>query len=57
MDDTTVRFPVRLPSDLHQALKTVAEKNRRSLHSEILVSLEQHVEANRHLIAAAEGER
>lgn len=50
MPDSTVRFPVRLPSDLHKPLKAIAEKNRRSLHSEVLVALEQHVEAHRHLL-------
>lgn len=50
MSEPTSRFPVRLPSDLHEPLKAIAAKNRRSLHSEILVALEQHVEANRHLL-------
>lgn len=53
MPDTSARFPVRLPTELHEPLKAIAEKNRRSLHSEVLIALEQYVEANRHLVSAA----
>ena len=32
---------VRMPDDLHAALKTLAEQDRRSLNAEIVVLLEQ----------------
>jgi predicted transcriptional regulator len=52
MPDNTVRFPVRLPSDLHQTLKLLASKNHRSLHSEVLVALEQYVDQHREILDA-----
>ena len=38
------RFALRLPDDLHKRLVKVAEAERRSLHSQILVLLEQALE-------------
>ena len=37
----TVALNLRLPSELHQKLKALAEKDRRSLNSEIVLILEQ----------------
>lgn len=56
MPDSTVRFPVKLPDDVHASLKALAEKNRRSLHNEILFALDQHVEANADLLAGLRAE-
>ena len=35
------QLQVRLPDELHTALKTLAEQDRRSLNAEIVVLLEQ----------------
>src|SRR4051812_40158817 len=37
----TVRTTVLLPADLHAALKVIADRDRRSLHREIIFALEQ----------------
>ena len=37
----TVRTTVLLPVELHAALKTIADRDRRSLHQEIIYVLEQ----------------
>ena len=34
----------RLPAELHERLKSIASRNRRSLQSEIVSCLERHVE-------------
>lgn len=38
------RFALRLPDDLHEQLKEVAEGERRSLHAQILWLLERGLE-------------
>lgn len=38
-----LRFVLRLSPSLHEALKRLAEEDRRSLHSEIIYVLEQFV--------------
>jgi hypothetical protein len=38
------RLSLRLPDDLHAALKEVAEEERRSLHSQIIYILETYIE-------------
>jgi predicted DNA-binding protein len=35
------QISLRLPDELHERLKAAAERNRRSLHAEILWRLEQ----------------
>lgn len=42
----TKQITLRLPDDLHERLKMEAERNRRSLHAEILWRLEQEQEAD-----------
>jgi hypothetical protein len=37
------RFSLRLPDDLHAALQQISEKEYRSLHSQILIVLEEYV--------------
>ena len=36
-----MRTTVLLPIELHDALKTIADRDRRSLHQEIIYALEQ----------------
>jgi hypothetical protein len=38
------QFSLRLPDKLHQALKEIAKKEHRSLHSQIIHSLEKYIE-------------
>jgi len=38
-----VMLNLRLPEELHKALKEIAEKERRSLNSQILIILELYV--------------
>ena len=38
-----VRFALRLPPDVHEALQALARRDRRSLHSEILHILERYI--------------
>jgi predicted transcriptional regulator len=38
--DTEKRMTVRLPDDLHKRLERIARVNRRSLHAQLLVYLE-----------------
>jgi len=40
---TMVMLNLRLPEELHKALKEIAEKERRSLNSQILIILELYV--------------
>lgn len=40
----TKQITLRLPYELHERLKRAAERNRRSLHAEILWRLEQDQE-------------
>jgi plasmid stability protein len=40
-----VNFNIRLPDDLHAKLKVAAERDRRSIHAEILWLLEHAVNA------------
>jgi hypothetical protein len=42
---------VKVPRAIYDDVARVAEKNRRSVMGEVAFVLEQHVEANRHLIA------
>lgn len=57
-DTDIVRFPVRLPTDLHEGLKGLATRHHRSLHSEILVALEEYVtEHAADLVEAARSQR
>jgi hypothetical protein len=48
-----VRFLLRLPPDLHTELKDMAERDRRSLHAEILVILEEAAAARREQLEQA----
>jgi hypothetical protein len=38
-----VRFALRLPPELHQALQRLARRDRRSLHGQIIYVLERYV--------------
>lgn len=40
-----VRFSLRLPDDLHTRITTAAEKDRRSIHAEILWLIEHGLDA------------
>jgi hypothetical protein len=42
-----VRFLLRLPAELHAEMKDMADQDRRSLHAEILVLLEEAVAVRR----------
>jgi hypothetical protein len=42
-EDEVKRFILRLPPDLHQQLKALADADLRSLHAEILVLLKEAV--------------
>jgi hypothetical protein len=42
---TTVRYTLRLPPALHVALTVLAAEDRRSLHGEILMILDEAVQA------------
>ena len=35
------RFSLRIPNDLHEALKQMAEQHERSLHGEIIYAMRQ----------------
>jgi len=39
------KFTLRIPDDLHEQLKLIADQDMRSLHSQILVILREGVEA------------
>jgi predicted transcriptional regulator len=39
--DNQTRMTVRLPDDVHARLKRAADRNRRSLHSQLLIYVEQ----------------
>lgn len=41
-----VKFLLRLPDDLHSALKQLSKRSKRSLHSEILFALEFYLTNN-----------
>jgi hypothetical protein len=43
MEDTK-KFPLRMPEDLHARLVSLAKRERRSLHAEILWLLQKAVE-------------
>ena len=47
---------VKVPRAIYDDVAKVAKKNRRSVMGEVAIVLEQHIEANRHLIAAVEGQ-
>lgn len=40
------KFVVRLPKGLRKKIKHLSEQNRRSMNSEIIMVLEQHIEQN-----------
>ena len=40
------RFSLRLPDDLHEALQRAAQNEYRSLHSQILTILDEHIRQN-----------
>ena len=40
-----IQMALRLPPELHSALKALAEHERRSLHAQILVLLEEALDA------------
>ncbi len=42
-----VRFVVRLPRDLHEALQEIARREKRSLHGQIMYVLEGFVAEDR----------
>ena len=45
--DKVIRFVLRLPPDLHEELKALAARERRSLHGQILYLLQRAVEVTR----------
>jgi hypothetical protein len=51
--DKVIRFVLRLPPDLHEELKTLAARERRSLHGQILYLLQQAVDRGQEGKAAA----
>jgi hypothetical protein len=51
--DKVVRFVLRLPPDLHDRLKALAARERRSLHSQILYLLQRAIDADQEEKAAA----
>lgn len=44
---TEKKFTLRIPDDLHEQLKSIADQDMRSLHSQILVLLQEAVAARR----------
>jgi len=44
-DVKPIQATLRLPRELHTRLKTMADEDRRSLHAEILVLLEEAIAA------------
>jgi len=46
---------VKVPRALYDDVVKIADKNRRSLMGEVAFVLEQHIEANRHLLPASDG--
>jgi hypothetical protein len=40
-----VRYLLRLPADMHATIKALAERDRRSMHAEMLVLLEEALDA------------
>jgi predicted transcriptional regulator len=46
------RTTVRLPEDLQKRLKEAAERNRRSVHAQILVCIERGLDASRPILEA-----
>ena len=51
--DKVVRFVLRLPPDLHEELKALAARERRSLHGQILYLLQRAIDADHEGKAAA----
>ncbi len=41
MDKNIIRFELRLPPKLHKKVVKVAERERRSIHSQLLIYVEQ----------------
>lgn len=39
------RFSLRMPTDLHEKLKTLADKDMRSLNTYIILALEKHADS------------
>ena len=48
-----LRFVLRLPRDLHQALQEIARREKRSLHGQIMYVLERFVTEDREREAEA----
>ena len=44
-ENKIIQAALRLPSELHARLKQLADEDRRSLHAEILVLLDEALEA------------
>ena len=51
--DRVIRFVLRLPPDLHDRLKTLAAREHRSLHGQILYLLERAIDMEQEGKAAA----
>jgi len=51
--DKVVRFVLRLPPDLHDRLKALAARERRSLHGQILYLLQRVIDSDHEGKAAA----
>ena len=51
----TVRFVLRLPAEVHEAVKALAAADRRSLNGEIVYILEQYIAESRKDREDAEG--
>ncbi len=51
----TVRFLLRLPAEVHEAVKALAAADRRSLNGEIVYILEQYIAESRKDREGAEG--
>jgi len=43
-----IRFSLRLPDELHEAIKKLAEKEHRSIHAQIIHILTQYVLNGQH---------
>lgn len=49
------RLLIRLPDDLHEVLITLAQEERRSLNSELIIRLERSVERDRKRLKKVRG--
>lgn len=46
------QFSIRLPEDMYEIIKALAEKERRSLNSQLVKMLEEEVEAQKQGVPA-----